>query len=118
MLKIEKVWDIQVGTAGTIQCLPKNTEEKCSAEKKLQGILSERCTDKKPQKSLREKCVQNIPVKISVSRCKGHMKEKSSLTIFEKYGNMKYMYKNRRFCAEMLCRYSGEEGRSSRKLNS
>ena len=38
-----------------------------------------------------------IPPKMSVSSFVGYLKGKSSLMIFQKYGNMKYAYRNREF---------------------
>ena len=38
-----------------------------------------------------------IPQKISVSSFMGYLKGKSSLMIFQKYGNMKFAYRNREF---------------------
>ena len=38
-----------------------------------------------------------IPPKMSVSTFMGYLKGKSSLMICEKWGNMKYKYKNREF---------------------
>lgn len=38
-----------------------------------------------------------IPPKISVSGFMGYLKGKSSLQIFQKYGNMKFAYRNREF---------------------
>ena len=39
----------------------------------------------------------SIPPKLSVSSLMGYLKGKSSLMIFQKYGNMKYAYRNREF---------------------
>ena len=39
----------------------------------------------------------SIPPKISVSGFMGYLKGKSSLLIFQKYGNMKFAYRNREF---------------------
>ena len=39
----------------------------------------------------------SIPPKISVSSFMGYLKGKSSLMIFQKYGNMKFAYRNRQF---------------------
>ena len=39
----------------------------------------------------------SIPPKISVSSFMGYLKGKSSLMIFQKYGNMKFAYRNRKF---------------------
>ena len=38
----------------------------------------------------------SIPPKLSVSSFMGYLKGKSSLIIFQKYGNMKYAYRNTR----------------------
>ena len=42
----------------------------------------------------------SIPPKYSVSEIMGYLKGKSSLMIFDKHGNLKYKYGNRRFWAE------------------
>ena len=39
----------------------------------------------------------SIPHKMSVSGFMGYLKGKSSLMIFQKYGNMKFAYRNREF---------------------
>ena len=39
----------------------------------------------------------SIPPKLSVSGFMGYLKGKSSLMIFQKYGNMKFSYRNREF---------------------
>ena len=39
----------------------------------------------------------SIPPKMSVSGFMGYLKGKSSLMIFQKYGNMKFVYRNREF---------------------
>ena len=39
----------------------------------------------------------SIPPKMSVSGFMGYLKGKSSLMIFQKYGNMKFAYRNREF---------------------
>lgn len=39
----------------------------------------------------------SIPPKLSVLSFMGYLKGKSSLMIFQKYGNMKYAYRNREF---------------------
>ena len=39
----------------------------------------------------------SIPPKMSVSEFMGYLKGKSSLIIFQKYGNMKFAYRNREF---------------------
>ena len=39
----------------------------------------------------------SIPPKISISSFMGYLKGKSSLMIFQKFGNMKFAYRNREF---------------------
>ncbi len=39
----------------------------------------------------------SIPPKMSISSFMGYLKGKSSLMIFQKYGNMKFAYRNREF---------------------
>ena len=39
----------------------------------------------------------SIPPKVSVSSFMGYLKEKSSLMLYEQYGDMKYKYRNREF---------------------
>ena len=41
--------------------------------------------------------VSEIPPKMSVSGFMGYLKGKSALLIFQKYGNMKFAYRNREF---------------------
>ena len=55
-----------------------------------------------------------IPPKISVSNFMGFLKGKSSLMIYEKWGNMKYKYRNRSF----WCRgyYVSTVGKNEKKI--
>lgn len=55
-----------------------------------------------------------IPPKISISNFMGYLKGKSSLTIYEKWGNMKYKYKGRSF----WCRgyYVDTVGKNTKKI--
>ena len=55
-----------------------------------------------------------IPPKMSVSSFMGFLKGKSSLMIYEKYGNMKYKYRNREF----WCRgyYVDTVGKNTKKI--
>ena len=39
-----------------------------------------------------------IPSKMSVSSFMGFLKAKSSIIIYEKWGNLKYKYRGRQFC--------------------
>ena len=52
----------------------------------------------------------SIPPKVSVSYFMGFLKGKSSIMLYEQFGELKYKYRNREFwCRGVLCRYSGEE---------
>ncbi len=55
-----------------------------------------------------------IPPKMSVSGFMGYLKGKSSLMIYEKYGNMKFKYRNREF----WCRgyYVDTVGKNAKKI--
>ena len=55
-----------------------------------------------------------IPPKMSVSSFMGYLKGKSSLMIFEKWGNMRYKYRNREF----WCRgyYVDTVGKDAKKI--
>ena len=55
-----------------------------------------------------------IPAKYSVSQFMGYLKGKSSLMIYEKWGNMKYKYRNREF----WCRgyYVDTVGKNTKKI--
>ena len=55
-----------------------------------------------------------IPPKYSVSHFMGYLKGKSSLMIYEKWGNMKYKYRNREF----WCRgyYVDTVGKNTKKI--
>ena len=56
-----------------------------------------------------------IPPKMSVSSFMGYLKGKSSLMIYEKWGNMKYKYRNREF----WCRgyYVDTVGKNTKAIN-
>ena len=58
----------------------------------------------------------SIPPKISVSSFMGYLKGKSSLMIFQKYGNMKFAYRNREF----WCRgyYVDTTGKNTKAIQS
>ena len=60
---------------------------------KVEIIAAEACSD-------HIHMLVSIPPKMSVSRFMGILKGKSSLMIFDKFANLKYMYGNRHF----LCR--------------
>ena len=55
-----------------------------------------------------------IPPKISVSSFMGYLKGKSSLMIFQKWGNIKFAYRNREF----WCRgyYVDTVGKNAKKI--
>ena len=55
-----------------------------------------------------------IPPKIAVSNFMGYLKGKSSLMIYERWGNMKYKYRNRQF----WCRgyYVDTTGKNTKKI--
>ncbi len=55
-----------------------------------------------------------IPPKMSVTSFMGFLKGKSSLMIYEKFGNMKYKYRNREF----WCRgyYVDTAGKDAKKI--
>ena len=55
-----------------------------------------------------------IPPKMSVSGFMGYLKGKSSLMIYEQWGNMKYKYRNREF----WCRgyYADTVGKNAKKI--
>ena len=55
-----------------------------------------------------------VPPKYSVSQLMGYLKGKSSLMIYEKWGNMKYKYRNREF----WCRgyYVDTVGKNTKKI--
>ena len=42
----------------------------------------------------------SILLQMSASGFKGYLKEKSALLIFQKWGNMKFAYRNREFCCK------------------
>ena len=50
----------------------------------------------------------SIPPKVAVSSFMGYLKGKSSLMIYEQFGNLKYKYKGI-LVPWILCRYGGEE---------
>ena len=70
---------------------------------KIRKILRELCKRKKVNIITAEVCIDHvhmfveIPPKLSVSTFMGYLKGKSSVMIYEKWGNMKFMYRNRQF---------------------
>ena len=61
----------------------------------------------------------SIPPKMSISCFMGYLKGKSSLMIFQKYGNMKFAYRNREFwCKGYYVDTVGKNTGSNKKLYS
>ena len=55
----------------------------------------------------------SIPPKISVSGFMGYLKGKSSLIIFQKYGNLKFAYRNREFwCRRFYVDTAGKDAKA------
>ena len=84
-------------------------------------ILRELCRWKGVNLLEAEACLDHIhmlveiPPKMSVSNFMGFLKGKSSLMIYEKWGNMKYKYRNRQF----WCRgyYVSTVGKNEKKIS-
>ena len=84
------------------------------------GIIRELCRWKGVQLLSAEACPDHIhilvaiPPKMSVSSFMGFLKGKSSLMIYEKWGNMKFKYRNRQF----WCRgyYVDTVGKNEKKI--
>ena len=84
------------------------------------GIIRELCRWKGVELLSAEACPDHIhilvaiPPKMSVSSFMGFLKGKSSLMIYEKWGNMKFKYRNRQF----WCRgyYVDTVGKNERKI--
>jgi len=72
-------------------------------KKDIGEILRTLCKQKNVEILEAEACVDHIhmlvsiPPKMSVSGFMGYLKGKSSLQIFQKWGNMKFAYRNREF---------------------
>ena len=83
-------------------------------------ILRELCRWKEVNLLEAEACPDHIhmlveiPPKLSISNFMGFLKGKSSLMIYEKWGNMKYKYRNRQF----WCRgyYVDTVGKNEKKI--
>jgi len=101
---------------------PKYRRKVFYGEKRLEigAILRELCKWKGINIIEAEVCIDHIhmlveiPPKISVSSFMGFLKGKSSLMIYEKYGNMKFKYRNREF----WCRgyYVDTVGKNAKKI--
>ena len=84
------------------------------------GIIRELCRWKGVELLSAEACQDHIhilvaiPPKMSVSSFMGFLKGKSSLMIYEKWGNMKFKYRNRQF----WCRgyYVDTVGKNEKKI--
>ena len=84
------------------------------------GIIRELCRWKGVELFSAEACPDHIhilvaiPPKMSVSSFMGFLKGKSSLMIYEKWGNMKFKYRNRQF----WCRgyYVDTVGKNEKKI--
>lgn len=84
------------------------------------GIIRELCRWKDVELLSAEACPDHIhilvaiPPKMSVSSFMGFLKGKSSLMIYEKWGNMKFKYRNRQF----WCRgyYVDTVGKNEKKI--
>ena len=55
-----------------------------------------------------------IPPKYSVSSIMGYLKDKSSLMIYEKFGNLKFKYRNREFWCKRY--YVDTVGMNAKKI--
>ena len=101
---------------------PKYRRKVFYGEKRLEigGILRQLCKWKGVNILEAEVCPDHvhmlleIPPKYSVSQFMGYLKGKSSLMIYEKWGNMKYKYRNREF----WCRgyYVDTVGKNTKKI--
>ena len=84
--------------------------------KEIGMILRELCRRKEVEVISAEACPDHIqmyvstPPKLSVSSFMGYLKGKSSLMIFQKYGNLKFAYRNREFwCRGFYVDTSGKD---------
>ena len=101
---------------------PKYRRKVFYGEKRLEigAILRELCKWKGVNIIEAEVCPDHIhmlleiPPKMSVSSFMGFLKGKSSLMVYEKYGNMKFKYRNR----EYWCRgyYVDTAGKNAKKI--
>ena len=77
--------------------------ERCANGRGVEIIEGEVCPD-------HIHLLLSIPPKISVSGFMGYLKGKSSLMIFQKYGNLKFAYRNREFwCRGFYVDTSGKD---------
>ena len=77
---------------------PKYRRKVFYGEKRLEigAILRELCNWKGVNIIQAEVCIDHVP-KMSVSSFMGFLKGKSSIMIYEKWGNLKYKYRGRQF---------------------
>ena len=92
-----------VYTKWNMWCLHQSTGERYNEKREdIREIIKTLCTWKGVDIIEGEVCpdhihlLLSIPPKLSVSSFMGYLKGKSSLMIFQKYGNMKYAYRNTR----------------------
>lgn len=84
------------------------------------GIIRELCRWKGVELLSAEACPDHIhilvaiPPKMSVSSFMGFLKGKSSLMIYEKWGNMKFKYRNRQFWCRRY--YVDTVGKNEKKI--
>lgn len=101
---------------------PKYRRKVFYGQKRLEigEILRELCRRKEVTIIEAEVCpdhihmLMEIPPKYSISSFMGYLKGKSSLAIYERWGNMKYRYRNRQF----WCRgyYVDTAGKNAKKI--
>ena len=105
-----------------IEFAPKYRRKVFFGQKRFEigGIIRELCRWKGVELLSAEACPDHIhilvaiPPKMSVSSFMGFLKGKSSLMIYEKWGNMKFKYRNRQF----WCRgyYVDTVGKNEKKI--
>lgn len=101
---------------------PKYRRKVFYGEKRLEigAILRELCKWKEVNIIEAEVCIDHvhmlleIPPKLSVSGFIGYLKGKSSLMIYEKWGNMKFKYRNREFWCKRY--YVDTVGKNTAKI--
>ena len=101
---------------------PKYRRKVFYGDKRLEigAILRELCSWKGVNIIEVEVCLEHvhmlleIPPKMSVSRFMGYLKGKSSIMIYEKWGNMKYKYRNRQFWC--IGYYVDTAGKNAKKI--
>lgn len=128
IMKNIKINDIQSLAHTTWNCkyhivfAPKYRRKVFFGQKRFEigGIIRELCRWKGVELLSAEACPDHIhilvaiPPKMSVSSFMGFLKGKSSLMIYEKWGNMKFKYRNRQF----WCRgyYVDTVGKNEKKI--